>query len=123
MGIELNQLTDEINKALSEYSDEIADKVDDIVDNIGNELCDELKETSPKKSGKYRKGWKVTITSSKKGNKSVVVHNRQFRLTHLLEYGHAKQNGGRVQAYPHIAEAEKKYVDKFLKQVEEALNE
>ena len=123
MGTELKQLSDEINKALAEYSDEVADKIDSIVDDIGKELRDELKATSPKHTGKYKDGWKVTVNGRKRGNKSVVVHNEQYRLTHLLEDGHAKRGGGRVSAYPHIANAEKKYIDIFLERVEEAVNE
>lgn len=119
----LNQLSDEINKALSQYSDEIADKVDKTVKIVSNELCDELKTTSPKRTGKYKDGWEVDFTGRKKGNRSAVIHNEQYRLTHLLEFGHAKRSGGRVSAYPHIANAEKKYIDIFQKRVEEILNE
>ncbi len=123
MSIELERLSEEINKALSQYSDEIADKVDKVVKVIGNELCDELKATSPEHTGNYKDGWTITTTSRKKGNRSVIVHNKIYRLTHLLEFGHAKQNGGRVAAKPHIADAEKKYIDIFQERIEEILNE
>lgn len=123
MSIELERLSEEINKTLSQYSDEIADKVDKTVKIVSNELCDELKTTSPKHTGNYKDGWTITTTGRKKGNRSVIVHNKIYRLTHLLEFGHAKQNGGRVAAKPHIADAEKKYIDIFQERIEEILNE
>lgn len=129
MGIELNQLTDEINKALSEYSDEIADKVDNIVGEISNDICRELKSVSPKRTGKYKKGWRVTVKGRKRGNKSVVVHNKEYRLTYVLENGHEirkvkkGESIGSVKPILHIKPVEEKYVEQFIKKVEEAVNE
>ena len=42
-------------------------------------------------------------------------------LPHLLEHGHAKRDGGRVEAKPHIASAEAKAEEQLLKDIKQAL--
>lgn len=121
--MQIDELSDAIMSTLNEYQDNIVENVDKIVEKTGKELRDELKQTSPKKTGKYAKGWRVTKVSDKRGNKTVVVNNKVYQLTHLLENGHANRNGGRTQAFPHIAPAEQKYIEKFIKEIEEAVNE
>ena len=55
-------------------------------------------------------------------SKAVVVHSKkQYRLTHLLEFGHAKRGGGRTKAQPHIAPAEKAGFDLLLSEVEKGV--
>ncbi|MDD9149257.1 HK97 gp10 family phage protein [Sporolactobacillus sp. CQH2019] len=110
-------LADEIARALQEYTDDVTVELDDVKDTISKEAVSELRATSPKRTGDYAKGW-----SRKKTAHGYVVYNRtDYQLTHLLEYGHAKRNGGRVRAYPHIAPVEQKVIDKFTNATEKAV--
>lgn len=50
---------------------------------------------------------------------SKAAYNKKYyRLTHLLEFGHATRNGGRTKAIPHIRPTEDKYREKFVEELE-----
>lgn len=66
----------------------------------------DLRENSPKKTGEYAKGWTYTAKETAPGSFTGVVYQKSKPgLTHLLEKGHAKRNGGRVAGIPHIGPA------------------
>lgn len=100
-----------IAEALTEYDQRIADETKRIADEVAKETVDELKKTSPKLTGSYRKGWRKKQTFANERTKRNTVYNQtDYQLTHLLEYGHASRNGGRVKAIQHIAPAEQKAI-------------
>ena len=91
------ELLDEVNKDVQQSA----------VRNIqlvAKESVSKLKNTSPRKTGSYAKGW----GTKKEGKMTVIVHNRtDYQLTHLLENGHAVVNakgntGKRAAAHKHI---------------------
>lgn len=105
-------------KELRQYSDELNEEIKADTLKVAKETVKQLKETSPKKTGAYAKSW--SQKESVKGthvSKRVVYNKDHYQLTHLLEKGHAKKNGGRVQAYPHIRPAE----EKAIKNLEEEI--
>ena len=111
-------ITNEIAKILTEYSKEIEVGVSLAKDDVSNRTAKNLKNTSPKgPTGNYAKGWTVSNINGKK-----VVHNKtDYQLTHLLEYGHVKVNGGRVEAKPHIRPAEEEAIKEFNDAIKKVL--
>lgn len=114
-----------IADALTEYSKEIAASVDASVDYVAEQCVDKLKATSPrsKATGKhYADGWFADTAYSKHGNKRVLIRNKFYQLTHLLENGHAKKGGkGRTKAIPHIKPVEEWAQDELPKQFAERM--
>ena len=105
----------EIEKAMKEQLDLANEAVNKSVDKVAKETVNELGNTSPRKSGHYAEGWAVKEGKTATRSKSAVVWNeKHYRLTHLLEFGHARVNGGRdVPARPHIGAAEQKAIKSF----------
>ncbi len=120
--VKVDQLASEINKVLEEYIDFTEEAVDKGVSETADEAVKELRNAHPPGSGqygpwdkKYNKGWTVKKT---KRDKTATIHNAtDYQLTHLLEKGHAKQNGGRTRAFPHIAPVAEKCEDNLVKNI------
>lgn len=50
---------------------------------------------------------------------SKIAYNKEhYRLTHLLEFGHANRDGSRTKPIPHIRETEDKYRQRFANELE-----
>ena len=103
-----DELSRAIEKELEEYLHQTTET---------DEAIATLKSTSPKRSGRYVRGWTSKETSSTSTGKTKTIHNRTPGLTHLLENGYAKQNGGRVSGRPHIGPVEQKAVQALEKRI------
>lgn len=107
MDISIDDLADTLAEELAGYSQEVTDDLKREVKQVAKEMVAELKATSPRDSGDYASGWTSTTESEGRNTVQVRVHNRKKpTLTHLLENGHAKVNGGRVEGKAHIGPAE-----------------
>ncbi|MGG3924906.1 HK97 gp10 family phage protein [Metabacillus fastidiosus] len=113
----IGSLAGDIVRSLRQYTEEVTNKIKDIEIEVAADLVDDLKQTSPEKTGAYRMGWRA----KRVGNKMIIHNATHYQLTHLLEKGHAKVNGGRVPARVHIRPAEHRAIDDFLTKIEQAI--
>lgn len=106
-----NDLTLTISAMLSEYADDVIEDVKEAVDDVAKEAQKIVKSKAPVKTGKYKRSIKVkTSYESLTELRKTIYSNGNSGLTHLLENGHAKVNGGRTRAFPHW-----KYGDEYIK--------
>lgn len=116
----------QIEALLDNYSTEAKAAINKVIQEVAKESVQKLKETSPKKSGDYSRGWAV----KKIRDGGATVYNRTHpQLTHLLERGHTVANqygnygnpGGRVAAQPHIKRVEEWANQEVVRRIEEEL--
>ena len=121
--IKIDQLAAEIAKGLAEYSQDVVEKVNVSSEKVGKAAVKRLKQTSPKRYGNYAKSWTMKTEKAIGQPHTRIIHAKapHYRLTHLLEYGHAKVGGGRVEGRPHIRPAEEEVIREFTREVEEVI--
>lgn len=100
----------QMREILDEYNEHVQDVTNTAIVDTSKESVQRLKNTSPKKTGSYAKGWAVK-KETKRGITSAIVHNKtDYQLTHLLENGHIIRNKkgeyGRTNGIKHIAPVE-----------------
>lgn len=81
--------TESVSIQMGEILDTVSKNVKGVLETASMEVAKEtvrkLRNASPRKNGKYARGWKV----SKKDRGDLVVHNStNYQLTHLLENSH-----------------------------------
>lgn len=117
--IKPEKLQEAIQDFLENYSEDIEEEVKDATNTTVKEAKMELVQTSPKsgrvRDTKYYKGWALKNGTKNRNHRytRVIWNKTNYQLTHLLEFGHATRNGGRVKAIPHIRPVEEKYGVKF----------
>ncbi len=109
----------EVRDILVQYSAEAQAEIKKSIKSIAKDTVHELEENAPRRTGKYAKGFKSKVTSAN-GVTKAIVYNENYRLPHLLEYGHALRNGGRVQGIPHFQPAMENAEKEMEKAVKEA---
>ena len=120
--VSVDDLASAINEALQEYRDIAAEDMKRVINDAGKTIRKEIKARAPKESGQYAKSWRVKKIHEDSQTVELMVYSpKRYFLTHLLEHGHAKRNGGRVSARPHIAPAEEVGEEKLMKDLEKAL--
>ena len=126
-GIRIDSLGTEIAKMMEEYASEVAADTKAEARAVAKETVKELKKTSPdgpgSRKGHYKDGWASKVESENAVSIGIRIYNKKKPgLTHLLEKGHAKRGGGRVEGIPHIGPVEKQAVKDYEKRLKGRLS-
>lgn len=120
--IQIDQLADTVMRELENYSDTTTEGIKAAVKKTANTVKKEISATAPVRTGKYAKSWATKTTGENSHSIEITVHSRnRYQLAHLLEHGHAKRNGGRVAARPHIAAAEQHGIEELEREIERSI--
>lgn len=118
--VNINGISKEFAKILSDYKEEVEEGISIAGDKVAKKTVSNLRKNSPKRKkngGAYAKGWRVSTIKGKR-----IIHNKtKYQLTHLLENGHAKVNGGKVDGIPHIKPAEEEAIKEYVSEVKKAI--
>lgn len=108
----------QMDKILTDYSKNVIRETNEAFETVSKEAVQKLKNTSPKRTGKYARSWtKKTEKGGSLKTDTVVIHNKVYQLTHLLENGHIVRNAkgtyGRTNGIKHIAPVEEWAADEL----------
>ena len=124
--IDIGQLGDEIAKELTLYSDSVITGIKKEAKSSMSRLVKQTKATAP--VGHRQKHYRDSITSKKQSedSRSVsyvwYVKGSDYRLSHLLEDGHALRDGGRTEGTHFIEKASNPILEEYIRAVEEVIN-
>jgi hypothetical protein len=118
----IDDMAEEIMRGLTEYADLADTAMKAAVKKTATSVKKESSANAPKRTGRYAKSWTTKKTKENSHSLEITVHSKnRYQLAHLLEKGHAKRNGGRVRAIPHIAPAQEAAEEQLLADIERGL--
>ena len=127
--ISIDKLLDTMNLTLEDYANGVDKCIQIASEEAGKSAEEELHQTSPSRTGNYRKSWTYDEKAIKKGKayrtELVVYNQKYYRLTHLLEKSHRIANKygsyGKSTPQPHIEPAQKNAETEFVNVFEKEL--
>lgn len=123
--VKVDDLSKAILEELKNYEGVTEEAAEKGLSETSKSALQQLRNAHPSGSGEYgswdeyNRSWK--ILKLKRDKKAVIHNEKHYRLTHLLEKGHATVNGGRTRAFPHIKPVEDKCDDELLKNIKKYL--
>ena len=131
--VNVDDLSEAIRQQLETYNIQLNNELNKAYQGVADFGKSKLNIARPyhNRTGKYAKSWAVDVRKTTSAFQSEVysIHSKkQYRLTHLLEFGHAGRNGSRkgaAGAFEHIAPVEKivnKYATQEVERVVREMN-
>ena len=123
--IGIDQLGGEIEKELTLYGENIITGIKKQAKKSMSDMVKKTKATAP--VGHRSKHYRDSITSKKtsEDNRSIeytwYVKGSDYRLSHLLEKGHANRDGGRTAGTHFIQKASDPILEEYIRKVEKII--
>jgi len=118
--VSIDEMDQAINEQLQKYTGSVTEDMKDSLRESAKEIRKDISRNAPVRTGRYKKSWAVKKIAENSTSLDLVVHSKnRYQLTHLLEFGHAKRNGGRVEGKPHIQPAEEAGKKKLVESLKE----
>ena len=122
--VSVEGLEDVITQQLTIYGKAVKEGINDVAKKSIMQLVKDTKATAPVGNRKkhYRDSIKSKSYHTTRSDKYIwYVDGPDYRLSHLLENGHALRNGGRVEGTHFIKKASDPILDQYIKAVEEVV--
>ncbi len=114
-GVSVTEMANAIMEGMYEYADVTSATMKSAVKATATSVKKDIQKNAPTDTGRYKKSWATKKTAEGTNSVSYTVYSKdRYQLAHLLENGHAKRGGGRVEGKAHIAPAANK-AEKTLK--------
>lgn len=130
--VNLNELDleKELNDILLDFNKELRTQLNEATKEITSDSVKKVRERSPKRTGKYAKGWTKTTSTKQDAVKGItfkttdgIIYNKNKpQLTHLLEKGYTSRTGQRVSGKPHIEPTEIEAQEELYNRAIEIIN-
>lgn len=121
--VHVDQMAEALARIMVEYAELSNEVMKGCVVEVSQSVKEDIQGNAPVRTGKYKKSWAAKKVQENANSLTMAVHSRdRYQIAHLLEHGHAKRGGGRVQAVPHIAPAERRGVEELTAKMERGLS-
>lgn len=121
--IQASEFATEMEKLVKEYGDSVAGAIKDVVPKVAKRSATLVRADAPHDKGQYKKSIKAEKVYETPATIKYNVHatNGQYRLSHLLENGHATKNGGRTKAQPHFKTGDDYVQENLIPQIKKEI--
>ena len=121
----ITNIQEQVEELLDQYGKQCSEVVNESVHEVSKEALKKLKKEAPKRTGLYKKGWKVKKNDDKFAANDILYGKEAstYAIAHLLEHGHATRNGGRTAPIPHVKNVEEWAQKALVDTVEKKLKE
>ena len=123
--VKVDQMASAITSILKEWENGIENVTEESVRAATNAARKDVRDRSPRSNDRpasksYSQHWRTSFDFRGQVRKGT-VYNTKYSLTHILEYGHAKVNGGRVEGTQHIGPAQDQAAETFEQLLKEGI--